>query len=100
MPNDTSLPYRNSALPVAQRVADLLARMTLDEKVAQLGSIWLKDVLNEPDFAPEKAPAWLKNGIGQVVRPGGGNAMRPAQVARANGLMQAFLMTETRLGIP
>ena len=30
------VPYRNPSLPVEQRVADLLSRMTLDEKVAQL----------------------------------------------------------------
>ena len=30
------LPYRNAALPVEQRVADLLSRMTLEEKVGQL----------------------------------------------------------------
>jgi beta-glucosidase len=68
--------------------------------VAQLGAIWLNDVLDEPEFVPEKAQAVLQNGIGQVVRPAGGNAMRPAQVARANAQMQSFLMTETRLGIP
>ena len=33
-------PYRNPALPTEQRVADLLARMTLEEKVAQLLSLW------------------------------------------------------------
>ena len=83
MPNDPSFPYRNPALPIGQRVTDLLARMTIEEKVAQLGAIWLNDVLDEPEFVPEKAQAVLQNGIGQVVRPAGGNAMRPAQVARA-----------------
>ena len=29
-------PYKNAALPVEQRVADLTGRMTLEEKVAQL----------------------------------------------------------------
>jgi len=33
-------PYTNSALPIAQRVQDLLSRMTTTEKVAQLGSTW------------------------------------------------------------
>jgi hypothetical protein len=32
----TSLPYRNPSLPVEERVADLLGRMTLEEKVGQL----------------------------------------------------------------
>src|SRR5260370_29133727 len=34
------LPYRNPSLPVEQRVADLLSRMTLEEKVAQLEGAW------------------------------------------------------------
>ena len=32
----TRLPYRNPSLPVKQRVADLLSRMTLEEKVGQM----------------------------------------------------------------
>jgi len=100
MPNDLSFPYRNPALPVAERVADLLARMTLEEKVAQLGAIWLNDVLDERGFVPAKAQPVLLNGIGQVVRPAGGNALRPAQVAEANAQTQAYLLEHTRLGIP
>ena len=30
------LPFRNTSLPTDQRVADLLGRMTLEEKVAQM----------------------------------------------------------------
>src|SRR5262245_4355755 len=100
MPNDPSFPYRNSALPVAERVSDLLARMTLEEKAAQLGAIWLNDVLDEHGFVAEKAQAVLANGIGQVVRPAGGNALRPAEVAQANAQTQAWLLAHTRLGIP
>lgn len=100
MPNDLSFPYRNPALPVAERVADLLARMTLEEKVAQLGAIWLNDVLDEHGFVPAKAQPVLANGIGQVVRPAGGNALRPAQVAEANAQTQTYLLEHTRLGIP
>ena len=36
MSAQTVLPYKNSALPVKQRVSDLLQRMTLEEKVEQL----------------------------------------------------------------
>ena len=32
--------YRNRDLPAEQRVADLLARMTLDEKAAQMRCVW------------------------------------------------------------
>ena len=68
--------------------------------MAQLGAIWLNDVLDEPNFVPEKAQTVLHNGIGQVVRPAGGNAMRPPQVAQANAQTQNYLVTETPLGIP
>ena len=33
--------YKDSRAPVDERVADLVGRMTLEEKVAQLVSIWL-----------------------------------------------------------
>src|SRR5436309_7965967 len=42
----TGAPYRDPKLPVEKRVADLLQRMTLAEKVAQLGSVnWDKNRL-------------------------------------------------------
>src|ERR1035437_7820425 len=31
-----AMPFRNSALPIEQRVNDLVSRMTLEEKVSQL----------------------------------------------------------------
>ena len=38
-------PYRDATLPIEQRVADLLARMTIEEKIAQLGSIWSFEIV-------------------------------------------------------
>ena len=32
-------PYRNAGLPVAERVRDLLGRMTLNQKIGQMGQI-------------------------------------------------------------
>ena len=40
-------PWRDPALPVAERVAALLARMTIEEKVAQLGSRWVGNDMQE-----------------------------------------------------
>ena len=34
------LPYRDPRLPIERRVSDLLSRMTLDEKVAQMLCLW------------------------------------------------------------
>ena len=36
----SSFPYQNAALPVNARVDDLINRMTLEEKVAQLQTVW------------------------------------------------------------
>ena len=45
MRSQTAMPdYKNPRLPVEQRVADLLSRMTLEEKVAQLTCLWGKDL--------------------------------------------------------
>ena len=35
-------PYRNATLPAAQRMKDLLSRMTLEEKAAQMMCVWQK----------------------------------------------------------
>src|SRR5690348_12985206 len=69
------LPYKNPALPIEKRVRDLLGRMTLDEKAAQMMCIWQKkaETLLDADgnFDLEKAKASFKkgHGIGQVGRP-------------------------------
>jgi hypothetical protein len=50
--------YRDPTAPVEQRVQDLLSRMTLEEKVAQLRCLWFgksKLVDNAGNFSQEKA---------------------------------------------
>ena len=37
----TTAPWRDPALPAATRVDDLLSRMTLEEKIAQLYGVWV-----------------------------------------------------------
>src|SRR4051812_46800277 len=68
-------PYLNSKLPVDQRVSDLLGRMTLEEKVAQLESTWqnrgntpknLRFTDEQGNFLPDRASALLKNGLGEM----------------------------------
>lgn len=100
MTEQPSLAYRNTALPLSDRVADLLPRLTLEEKAAQLGAIWLNDVLDGETFSPEKAQAVLAHGIGQIVRPAGGSSLAPPQVAAAVAAAQAWLRANTRLGVP
>src|SRR5512139_1874825 len=73
-PGQTPSPptYKDPAAPVEARVADLLGRMTIEEKVAQLVTIWnqraaIQDA--EGRFTPAKAQALLGQGVGQIARP-------------------------------
>ncbi|MEZ4768634.1 MAG: glycoside hydrolase family 3 N-terminal domain-containing protein [Caldilineales bacterium] len=87
--------YRDATQPVEARVADLLSRMTLAEKLAQLGSAWIYELDD-----PEAANRLLGNGIGQITRIGGASNLKPAESAAAANAIQRFLVGETRLGIP
>ena len=92
--------YRNSSKTVDTRVKDLISRMTLDEKIAQLGGIWSFEVLAAGKFSAKRAASLLKHGIGQISRPGIGTALPPREMAAFNNEIQKFLVEETRLGIP
>jgi len=101
-------PYKNPALPVEQRVADLLSRMTLDEKVAQLGGTWqnrnfIKDenrlfVGANREFLASQAKLLLQNGLGGMTRPSENRGAR--EMADFANSMQKWLTENTRLGIP
>lgn len=110
MTND--LTYRDRGAPVELRVADLLSRMTLDEKAAQLCCMWERKVEfqdEKGEFSSEKARNVLMHGIGQIARISDYRGydrwdLSPFRtvensVAIANAV-QRFLVEETRLGIP
>ena len=64
--------YKDPRAPIDLRVRDLLSRMTLEEKVAQLITLSRskRDVMDEAlGFDPAKAAAGYPDGIGQVARP-------------------------------
>ncbi len=100
--------YKDSGLPVEERVADLLSQMTLEEKVAQLTSTMpmlgfgddaeTSFVDKEGNFNPEGAEKFFKHGIGQISRPG----MRrgPKEMAEFTNTVQRWIIENTRLGIP
>ncbi len=94
------LPYRDASLSAAARTADLVPRMTLREKVAQLGAVWAASILEHDHFDPVKARPHLQHGTGQVTRIGASTVLRPAQSAAVWNGVQRYLREETRLGIP
>ncbi|HSF90643.1 MAG TPA: glycoside hydrolase family 3 N-terminal domain-containing protein, partial [Paracoccaceae bacterium] len=105
-----SHPYKNPNNTVETRVEDLLGRMTIDEKIAQLHAMWL--VLDENGDHRVRTDSFtgggelenvldqLRNGLGQITRPFGTRAISPESGVRALNNLQKFFVEETRLGIP
>ncbi len=109
--------YKNPGAPIPARVADLMKRMTLREKIAQLRAAWAQksEMIDGLAFDPAKASQAFPDGIGHVTRPSdkrgvpgitgaaGGTAARwrtPAQTVEFINALQRWALMETRLGIP
>ncbi len=101
--------YKRADLPIEERVKDLLGRMTLEEKAAQMMSVWMEkpnDNSNVPketfplggEFSPAIAAQKIPHGIGHFARQREyRNPKRSAEYANA---VQKWLIENTRLGIP
>ena len=109
--------YKDARAPIPARVADLMARMTLAEKIAQMRGTWAgkAGMLSGLAFDPAKASASFPDGIGALGRPsdkrgtpgigqaGGGGREKwrtPAQTVEFINALQRWALNETRLGIP
>ena len=110
--------YKDPRAPIDARIDDLLGRMTLEEKVAQLVGVWLKkETIQTPDaeFSPAKASETFPHGLGQISRPSdrrGASAgphagaaagtinRTPRETAIYINAAQKWALEQTRLGIP
>jgi beta-glucosidase len=81
-------------------VSDLLSQMTLDEKLAQIGSCYIYDLQTKGQLDQQKIEEKLQDGIGQVTRLAGASTLDPQSAAKAANRIQRFLVERTRLGIP
>ena len=106
-PSDAAA-YRDAGLSVDNRINDLLARMTVEEKVAQVTAVWNdKRRMDNDDFSfnADSARLLMPHGIGHITRPsetnGGADPGRTGAetIAYVNAI-QKWLVEETRLGIP
>ena len=99
--------YRTAGLPVAKRVQDLLSRMTLEEKAAQMMCVWQQKAQTlldaDGDFDFEKAGTAFQegHGLGQVGRPSDAGTGKDARgMAELTNAIQKFFLENSRLGIP
>ncbi|MEO0734453.1 MAG: glycoside hydrolase family 3 N-terminal domain-containing protein, partial [Bacteroidota bacterium] len=100
--------YRDADEPTADRIADLINRMTLEEKVAQVTAVWAdKKKMYGPNFSfdPDSAAVRMPLGIGHVTRPS--ERQGPPEPGRTGAeevtylnTLQKWMVEETRLGIP
>ncbi len=106
-------PYKDASLPVEVRVKDLLSRMTLEEKVAQMIALWAtkEDILADgsSDFSATKAAKAYPHSFGQVTRASDrkgapnipGTRWRTSEdTVRFVNDIQRWAVERTRLGIP
>ena len=92
--------YKDSTRPIPERVEDLLSRMTLEEKAAQLcGDLpasFIKDGKVSAETLREKFP----NGHGRFTQYSMVGIVDPVQIAEISNELQHYFVEETRLGIP
>jgi beta-glucosidase len=99
--------YKDSKAAPEKRARDLLRRMTLAEKAAQMMCVWQKKgetlVDAEGRFDPAKAKKAFRDrcGLGQVGRPSdAGKGLGARAMAELTNAIQKFFLENTRLGIP
>lgn len=94
--------YKQQDAAINDRVEDLLGRMTLEEKVAQMRMFhaMLGVDLNDKDQLElsEKVSEKLKKGIGGIKNPG--EHYTPVRSAELNNQLQKHIIENSRLGIP
>lgn len=91
--------YKDSKLPVEKRISDLLGRMTVEEKVAQLRSSFAANPKIKDSFFldTKKVDSLFGNGI-SMINPDFDNSLEQSIKNRNN--TQNYLRNKTRLGIP
>ncbi|MGW9595664.1 beta-xylosidase/alpha-l-arabinosidase [Streptomyces chartreusis] len=107
----TTAPWRDPSLSAAARVDDLLSRMTLQEKTAQLYGVWVGAATDGDGVAPHQhdmatdrtADEWdelITHGLGQLTRSFGTAPVDPALGAQALARAQRRIAGAGRFGIP
>jgi beta-glucosidase len=100
--NPSELKYKQKELSIDARVEDLLGRMTIEEKVAQMRMFHAHSDIqldrNDSLVLTDEVIERLKNGIAGIKNPGA--SYSPEKSAILNNLLQKYIIQNSRLGIP
>lgn len=92
--------YKDPSQPVDVRVEDLLSRMTLEEKAAQLCGDLAASFIVDGKLSHEALKEKFKDGHGRITQYSLVGLVSPKQIAEITNELQDFFVNETRLGIP
>lgn len=93
--------YQDSNRSMTERVDDLLSRMTIHEKAAQLCCVWPLVLVGKQFPDPDKLKKYMEHGIGRMTQFANmGYHPTAVQVAEFSNAVQKFARDNTRLGIP
>ena len=95
--SQTQPDYKNSALPIENRVEDLLKRMTLAEKVAQMNHLYSGDYVVDGKIDYEKLKDLTNNLSYGCIE---GFIFNSSKYAEVINELQKHMIENTRLGIP
>lgn len=111
--NGVKDPYEDPALAADARIADLLGRMTMEEKTAQMVTLYGYPRVLKDELPTEKwAASFWKDGIGNIDEQMNGNIGWTSNLprpkydlpwslhARAMNEIQRWFVETTRLGVP
>jgi len=112
--NGVKDPYEDPTVPIEARIDDLLSQMTLEEKTAQLVTLYGYNRVT-PDYLPTTAwkTEFVKDGIANIDEhlngfhyyankrlPGVAFIFKPSKHVWALNEVRRFFIEDTRLGIP
>lgn len=92
--------YKDSSQTVEARVEDLLSRMTLEEKVAQLCGDLPMELVADGMPSVELLKKKFPHGHGRLTQYSTIGLADPMRIARLSNVLQKYFVEETRLGIP
>ena len=92
--------YKDASQPIPKRVEDLLSRMTLEEKAAQLCGDLPGGFIRDGQVSVEALREKFPHGHGRFTQYSMVGIVDPVQIAEISNALQRYFIEETRLGIP